>query len=146
MSAEPLIYWHWFIACVVLMVMEALLPGFFFLWMGIAAGVVGVVVLALPGLEWQIQVILFAILSVLSVVLGRMYQRRHPTLTDHPALNRRAQQYIGRRFTLDEPIVNGYGKLRVGDSVWSVSGSDLPAGTQVTVTGTSGVVLLVEKA
>jgi membrane protein implicated in regulation of membrane protease activity len=75
-----------------------------------------------------------------------MYQRRHPTLTDHPALNRRAQQYVGRRFTLDEPIVNGYGKLRVGDSVWSVSGSDLPAGTQVTVTGTSGVVLLVEKA
>ena len=145
MSAEPLIYWHWFIACVVLLVLEALLPGFFFMWMGIAAGVTGVVVLALPGIEWQIQVILFAVLSVLSVVLGRMSQPPPPTVTAHPAPNRRAQQYVGRRFPLDEPIVNGYGKLRVGDSVWSVSGSDLPAGTQVTVTGTSGVVLLVEK-
>ena len=69
---------------------------------------------------------------------------RHPTETDQPRLNRRGEQYIGRTFTLDEPIVNGLGKIRVDDSTWKIEGGDCAAGTRITVVGVDGVVLKVE--
>jgi len=77
------------------------------------------------------------------VLVGRAWLRRRPIETDHPTLNRRGEQYVGRRFTLDEPIVNGVGKLRVDDTTWKIMGDDLPAGSQVTVTGVDGTVLVV---
>ncbi|MGQ0675730.1 MAG: NfeD family protein [Rhodospirillales bacterium] len=143
---ETLLFWHWWILAGVLMVAELLVPGVFLLWLGIAAGVTGLVALAAPGLWWQAQAILFAGLSVASVWGWREYQRRHPTETDRPTLNRRAEQYVGRRLTLDQPIVNGRGHVRVDDSTWRVEGADLPAGTPVVVTGAQGTVLKVERA
>jgi membrane protein implicated in regulation of membrane protease activity len=61
-------------------------------------------------------------------------------------LNRRGQQYTGRIFTLDHPIVNGVGKIDVDDSTWRVKGPDLEAGTRVRVVGVDGVVFVVESA
>ena len=72
--------------------------------------------------------------------------RRHPTGTDHPLLNRRGEQYIGRVFTLDEAIVNGTGKLRIDDTIWKVNGDDLAAGTAVKVSAAKGVILQVVPA
>ncbi|TFG86238.1 MAG: NfeD family protein, partial [Hyphomicrobiales bacterium] len=95
---------------------------------------------------WQWQVLLFAVLAVVSLVAWRDYQRRHPSPTDEPALNRRGEQYIGRVFTLDEAIVNGTGKIRVDDTTWKVSGGDQPHGATVRVTGVAGTVLTVEPA
>jgi hypothetical protein len=141
---EGLTFWHWWILGVVLVVLEVLAPGVVFLWMGIAAGVTGLIVLAMPELSWQTQAIAFAALSVVSVAAGRMYLHRHPTKTDLPTLNRRGEQYVGRLFTLAEPIVNGTGKLYVDDTTWKVAGDDLPAGTRVKVTGVEGTVLQVE--
>ena len=61
-------------------------------------------------------------------------------------LNRRGEQYVGRRLTLDEPIVNGRGQVKVDNSTWRVEGADLPAGTPVIVTGVRGTILNVERA
>lgn len=61
-------------------------------------------------------------------------------------VNRRGEQYVGRRFTLDQPIVNGDGKLRIDDSVWRVAGEDMAAGTIVRVVGADGVILKVQRA
>ncbi|MDX1698493.1 MAG: NfeD family protein, partial [Thiohalobacterales bacterium] len=97
-------------------------------------------------LGWQYQLLIFSGLSVISIALFRRYQRRNPPVTDQPALNRRGEQYIGRTFTLEQPVVNRAGKLRVDDSTWRISGEDLPAGTRVTVTGVDGVVLQVTRA
>ena len=68
----------------------------------------------------------------------------NPVISDQPNLNRRGQQYVGRTFTLDEPIVNGLGKIHVDDSTWKIEGNDCPAGTKVKVTGVDGVILKVE--
>jgi hypothetical protein len=51
---------------------------------------------------------------------------------------------VGRDFTLDTPIVNGQGKIRVDDSTWKIRGKDCGAGSLVTVVGVDGVVLQVE--
>lgn len=140
---EQLTFWHWLILGVVLVVLEALAPGIVFLWMGIAAFATGLAVLFIGDVTWQAQVLTFAGLSVVSVIAGRIWVRKHPTETDHPTLNRRGEQYVGRVFTLSEPIVNGSGKLWVDDTTWKVTGNDLPQGSRVKVVGTAGTVLQV---
>jgi inner membrane protein len=142
---EGIQFWHWLILGLALAVIEVLAPGTFFLWLGIAAGVTGLAVLAIPGIPWQLQLILFGVLSIVAVVAGRIWLRRHPMDTDDATLNRRGEQYVGRIFTVEQPIVNGRGTVRVGDSPWLADGPDLPAGSRVKVTGVAGTVLKVEK-
>jgi membrane protein implicated in regulation of membrane protease activity len=137
-------YWHWWVLGIVLVILEIFSPAAFFLWLGIAAGLVGGLLLILPSLTWEWQLLAFAVFSVASVAAGRGYLQRHPIKTDQPTLNRRGEQYIGREFTLDAPIVNGNGKIRVDDTTWKIRGPECPAGTQVRVTGVDGVVLLVQ--
>lgn len=139
-------FWHWMILGLGLAVIEVLAPGTFFLWLGIAAAVTGLVLLIFPGLGWEIQLLLFGVLSVAIVVGWRLYQKRHPTPSDDSTLNRRGEQYVGRVFVLAEAIANGRGTVKVGDSLWRAAGPDLPAGARVKVTGIAGTVLQVEKA
>ena len=141
---ENAVYWHWWVLSVVLIILETFSPGVFFIWMGVAAAAVGLVMLLFPDLGWEYQLLLFALVSVASVVLWRLLLDRHPTETDQPRLNRRGEQYVGRTFTLDEPIVNGLGKIRVDDSTWKIEGEDCIAGTRIRVVGVDGVVLKVE--
>ena len=143
---QQLDYWHWLILAGILLLVEMLLPSFFFLWLAVAAAVTGLVLLAVPELGWQYQLMVFSGLSVVSIALFRRYQRQNPAPTDQPALNRRGEQYIGRTFTLEQAIVNRTGKLRVDDSTWRISGDDLPAGTQVTIIGNDGAILKVSRA
>ncbi len=138
---EP-VYWNWWVLGVALMAVEAILPGFFFLWMGVAALLVGLVLTVLPDMDWTWQVLLFAVLSVGSIAAWQIRLRRHPTQTADPLLNRRGHQYLGRVFTLDAPVINGHGKIRVDDSTWKVVvDQDCPAGTRLRIVGVNGVVL-----
>ncbi|MDH5633700.1 MAG: NfeD family protein [Gammaproteobacteria bacterium] len=139
-------FWHWWILAVVLIVLELFAPGAFFLWIGLSAGLVGALLWLIPGTTWEWQLTVFAVLSVVTVVGGRNFLRRHPIHTDAPELNRRGHHYVGRVFALNEPIVNGYGKIRVDDSTWKISGSDLPSGAKIQVVGVDGVVLKVVPA
>jgi len=139
-------FWHWWILGLLLIIAETLLPGTFFLWMGIAALVLGVVTWLVPLLGWEWQLILFAVLSLVSIVGWRSWSRRHPEESEQPILNRRAEQYIGRVLVLEAPIENGYGKVKVGDTLWRVRGTDADLGSRVRVTAAEGVILVVESA
>ena len=141
---EPVQFWHWWVLGLLLIIFEVLSPAVFFLWMGIAAGVVGLALMAMPQLHWSYQLFLFAVVSVASIVGWRAYLKRHPTDTDRPTLNRRGEQYVGRTFTLAEPMVHGRGRIRVDDTMWKIEGEDCPAGCQVKVVGADGVILKVE--
>ena len=143
---DSLQFWHWWILAAVLAGIEALAPGMFFIWFGLAAALVGLAVLALPGLAWEWQGVLFAVLAAAAVIAGRRYLHRHPAQTDDPALNRRAERYLGRLFTLETPIVNGRGSIRVDDSVWRAAGPYMAAGRRVKVVGIDGAVRTVEAA
>lgn len=140
---ESATYWQWWVLGVILIVLEVFSPGAFFLWMAISAGIVGLVMLLMPELGWEIQILVFALFSVISIVAWRLYLLKHPTESDQPRLNRRGEQYIDRIFTLSEPVVNGQGKIKVDDSIWKIRGNDCPAGSRVKVVGVDGVVLLV---
>lgn len=140
---STLSWWHWIVAAVVLAALETLVPGAVAMWFAVSAGVVGLLMVLVP-VPWQIQWILFAVLGLVALMVYRTYFRRQPDVSQQPNLNQRGLQYVGQDLTLLEPIVQGYGKVRVGDGVWKVSGADLPAGAKVRVVGADGTVLKVE--
>ena len=142
-AIEEIVFWHWWAAAIVFVVIEVFAPGAIFLWLGVSAGVVGALLLVLPAMTWQIQMLVFAVLSISAIVGWRVFQKANPAQTDQPSLNRRGEQYVGRTLTLDEPIVNGQGKIRVDDTTWKVEGDDMPGGVRVTVIGVDNVVLKV---
>ena len=138
-------FWHWWIAGVLLMIVEVTAPGAFFMWMGISAFVTGLVLLVVPSIGWEYQFLVFALFSVVSIVVWRQHLKSRPIATDRPGLNRRGEQYVGREITINEPIVNGVGKIHISDTSWKIEGEDMPEGSKVKITGTHGTVLKVEK-
>ncbi|HEX8664777.1 MAG TPA: NfeD family protein [Beijerinckiaceae bacterium] len=138
--------WTWIVLGLVLMGLELLAPGVFFLWLGLAAVLTGVLD-AVFDLSWQAAALVFAVLSVASVLIGRAVTRHPEDEDDSPsALNRRGHALIGRVFPLETPIADGAGRIRVDDSSWRVVGPALPAGARVRVVRVEGATLVVEPA
>jgi len=144
MEVLHLTYWHWWILAAGLLVLEILVPGTFFLWPALAAMGMGFLIILTPNLLLEYQILLFSITAVVSVMVSRYYISKHPAPTDHPFLNQRGAEYIGRAFTLTEPIINGRGRLKIDDSSWRVEGPDCPAGMQVKVVALDNICLKVE--
>lgn len=140
-----LVFWYWWALAFALLVLEMLVSGFFFLWLAAAAVLVGLVLWLLPMLSTDMQLFLFAISAVLGIVLWHVYGKTTTSITDHPLLNKRGQNYIGRVFTVYTPIVNGQGKIKVDDSLWLAQGEDCAVGTKVKVLAVQGTVFKVVK-
>ena len=138
-------HYGWWLLALVLIGAELIAPGYFMLWIGIAAAVMGVLVLAIPGMAAIVQTLSFAILAILScITYWKLFRGELSKASDQPLLNRRAEQFIGRRYVLDSAIVNGQGKARVGDSVWLVEGPEMPAGAPIEVIAVNGTTLKVQ--
>ena len=135
----------WWIIGLVLLVLEVVVPGVYLLFLGLAALVVGLVVLLglFPWFGWEWQTLAFVILSTVAVLAGRRWYGPKTVKGDRPALNSRADRLIGRNAVLSEPIVGGSGKVAIEDGWWIVRGPDLPMGTRVKVVGAEGSVLTV---
>ena len=137
--------WGWFIAGLILMGLEVLAPGAFMLWLGLAAIATGFVSLAVI-LSWQGSVVVFAVLSIVSVLIGRRMLMDRSRPKGKSALNDRVAKLVGRTFVLDQPIEQGRGRVKVDDTVWRIEGPDLPPGSMVRVTGVDGTLLKVARA
>lgn len=136
-------HWFWLSLGLVLGVAEMVAPGFFLMWLGLAALIVGGLDYFLP-ITVAYQVAMFAILSVLTVFAGKKFLRENPIETEDAKLNDRGARLTGEIVTVVEAITNGNGRVKVGDSVWSARGVDAAIGSRVRVTGADGAVLLVE--
>lgn len=135
--------WNWFIAGVLLLLIEIFAPGAFMLWFGLSALLVGVISLVVVW-SWQWQLVAFAIFALLSIPLWRRIASRVGKPGDQPFLNRRADAFVGREFTLDKPIVAGVGTVKVDDTIWRIAGPDTPAGSRVKVVRADAATLMVE--
>ncbi len=138
------VYWHWWLFSVVFFIIEVIVPGTFFLWMGVPALLVGGLAALFPSMETPVELMLFAFFSVVSVVVWKKYQSKNPSKTGHPTLNQGGAQYIGRVIQLSRPIVNGFGKEKVGASFWTVRGLDANEGAKVKIIAVETTVLVVE--
>ena len=143
MSSFTLGPWTWMILAAVLFVLEVLSPGSFLMWFGLASAVTGVLAF---DISWQWQLVWFCLLSLASVLIALKYLRRHPLESERPLLNERAVQHIGQCYDLVDPIVNGRGRVKIGDSIWRVEGPELPLGNRVRILGCDGTLLKVAPA
>lgn len=141
--------WSWWVLGLGLLAAEVVAPGIFLVWIGIAAILTGIVSLLLweTGFwVWQAQLVFFAILSVVSVFAGRRLLARSGDTSDQPLLNQRGARLVGRTAVLEKPITEGRGRIKLDDTIWTVTGPDLPAGARVRVIGSDGGRLTVESA
>ena len=135
--------WNWLIFGIILMALELLAPGVFLFWLGLAALLVGLVSFAFTP-SWQLQILMFAIFAAAAVPLWRRLARtRTASDADSPFLNKRADALVGRVFTLEKPIVDGAGTVRIDDTIWRVAGPDAPAGSRVRIVQADGAKLTV---
>jgi hypothetical protein len=138
--------WNWLIFGLVLMALELLAPGVFLFWLGLAALLVGLLSFAFTP-SWQLQILMFAVFAAAAVPVWRRLARSSTGgNAASPFLNKRADALVGRVFTLEKPIVDGAGTVRIDDTVWRVAGPDAPAGSRVRIVQADGARLTVAAA
>ncbi len=137
--------WWWLIGGVLLLIAEVLAPGFFLLFIGIAAMVTGVFVL-LFGFGLAPALALFAIYTALAVYLGRKVYANRPVPSSARHLNDRSAQLIGRSAVAVTVIDEHGGRVRLGDGEWSARGAAVQPGERVEIIGVEGNCLIVEAA
>jgi inner membrane protein len=138
--------WFWWIAAGIMLFVELVAPGVFFIWLALAAASVGIVVYFID-LSWPVEAVLFAGFSLVYVYLAApWYSKNKHVPTDLPNLNQRIYDHVGKNFVLAEPIVGGQGKLNIGGTRWDIVGPDLAAGAKIHVSGVDGQKLRVTGA
>ena len=136
--------WLWLIGGVVLLIAEIIAPGFFLVFVGAAAIATGLFALLLD-LSVPLQLALFALYTLLAVMVGRrVYSNAQGVSSSDPLLNDRAARLVGRSVPVIEPVDEHSGRVRVGDGEWSARGGPAAAGERVRITGVEGNCLLVE--
>jgi len=141
-----IVFWYWWALAAVLLVFEMMLPGVMFLFLAVGAAVCGLLLLIVPGTGLELQLFVFAIVAVASAVLLRTPLRRLQHRSGEATLNERGQSMVGRTFVLDQPILNGRGRITLGDGSWIVTGPDMAAGAKVRVAAVTGTELRIEPA
>ena len=136
-------HWWWLLAAALLGILEIFAPGIFLIWIAVAAGITGIIAALLP-IALPFELAIFGLLAMAAVYSGRRYYERNPVASDDPMLNDRTARLIGQSVTVVTAIEDGEGRVKVGDSVWTATGPDAPAGTRMRVTGADGNCLRVE--
>ncbi|WP_146688414.1 NfeD family protein [Bradyrhizobium canariense] len=136
--------WNWLIFGFILMALELVAPGVFLFWLGLASLLVGLLSFAINP-SWQTQLLMFAVFAAAAVPLWRRLARSAPAASN-PFLNKRADALVGRVFTLEKPIIDGSGTVRIDDTIWRVAGPDAPAGSRVKIVQADGASLTVAAA
>ncbi len=138
--------WNWLIAGFILMALELLAPGVFMFWLGLAALLVGLLCFVISP-SWQTQLLMFAVFAIAAVPLWRRVARSNSDVSkSNPFLNKRTDALVGRVFTLEKPIIDGSGTVRIDDTIWRVAGPDAPAGSRVKIVQADGASLTVAAA
>jgi membrane protein implicated in regulation of membrane protease activity len=143
--SDQLSHWHWWSLAVLLIILEIFSPAAFFLWLGIAAAVTGLITLIAPDMHWAIQLVVFSVFSIVAVWLGRAWFQHNPIKTDQPFLNQSNEEFVGKIYVVEQAISNGSGRIKVGDSSWKAAGEDAAIGDKVQVVSVSATVLMVKR-
>lgn len=137
--------WAWIVIGIVLLGLELVVPGGFLVWLGVAGIITGLVTFVWV-IDWPLQFVVFGALGLVLIVVWMRWFKGREKPTDRPFLNRRADVYVGHEAVLDEPIRDGFGRLKLGDTIWRIAGPDLAAGQRVRIVSSDGALLRVEAA
>jgi len=141
-----IVFWYWWAIAAVLLIFEIMLPGVVFLFLAIGAAMSGLILLIASEMSLELQLVIFAVVAVASAVGLRPYLKSLQHKTADSTLNARGEALVGKVFVLDQPILAGRGRIKLGDGSWSVTGPDMVAGAKIRVAAVSGTELRVEPA
>lgn len=136
-------HWFWLALGLFLAAAEIAAPGVFLIWLAAAALVTGLAAWLAP-VGMPLQIVIFAVLAIVSVFSGRRFLRVHPIEGADPLMNQRGARLVGETAIVTQAIEGGTGRIHLGDSEWLARGPDTAPGTRVTITGSDGAVLIVE--
>lgn len=139
--------WWWVAAALALGIIEVLTFSFFLIWPGLAAAIVAVVMWIVPDLSGTMQILVFAILSVVFTLLGRQYVLNRTPTSETPGLNQRSAQLIGRNaVVIDGFASGGLGNVEVDGMRWRArmsEGATRPgSGQTLEIVGSEGMTLI----
>lgn len=135
--------WHWLVLGLLLLAAETLGAAGFLMAFSVAAILTGALAWLLP-IGWQLQLLLFAGLSLVSAYLWWLFMSKKAQPSDRPNLNRPLEGFVGRTTKLTQAIVDGRGKVRLNDANWFVTGPEAELGTQVRIISKQDNLLEVE--
>ena len=136
--------WLWAIGGVVLLIAEVIAPGFFLVFIGAAALATGLFTV-LFDLGTPAQLGLFAIYSLLFVLVFKRWYGEPAGANADPMLNDRAARLVGKSATVVEAVDEHGGRVHLGDSDWSARGGPAGPGERVRITSVDGNCLIVER-
>lgn len=129
--------WLWGIAGLILLIAEIVAPGFFLVFLGVAAIATGLFTL-LFDLGIAPQLALFVIYTGLAVLIGKRWYAEPDATEQALSLNDPARRLVGRSATVVESVDEHGGRVRLGDSEWSARGGPAAAGTRVEIISVEG--------
>ena len=135
--------WMWAIGGLVLLIAEIVAPGFFLVFLGVAAIATGLFTL-LFDLSLAPQLVLFGISTALAVMIGKRWYAEPDHADQSIRLNNPSERMVGKSVTVVDPVDDHGGRVRVGDGEWSARGGPAAAGARVRVIAVDGNCLLVE--
>mgnify|MGYP001029606892 CR=1 FL=1 len=143
--------WHWLGLALILLGLEIALGTFDLLWISGAAFLTAAwAVLPLPEFldGWQVEAIVFAIASVILLIIGRTIvgDVRNRT-SDRPDLNQRGKSMTGKTGVAVTDFAGGEGRIKLGDTTWLASsdhGDIIRTGMSVRVVDADGTILRVQ--
>src|SRR5262245_54852190 len=145
-----LLWWHWLVLGIVLVLLELAIPSFFVIWFGLGAIIVGIALLAFPAFTFAWQILLWVVCSVIFVVLWFKVFRagRHKT---HAGMSKAAVLgEIGVVTREMRPFAKGqirFQKPILGDELWeSIADEEIRVGERVKVLDVEGNILKVGRA
>jgi membrane protein implicated in regulation of membrane protease activity len=139
-------WWGWAVLAVVVGLLELQVPGGYLIWIALGAALTAAFSALHPALV-EIQLATFAAAASVSCVAGYfVYRRTDHRQPDAMPLNDRALSMVGARGVVCAGIVNGEGKVRLGDSIWIAEGPGLAEGTPIVVKAVRGTRVVVEPA
>jgi len=136
---------RWIILGIVLLVLEVVSGTTYILWPAAAALIVGLITYVLP-LAWEMQFLLFFVLSAVLLVVGHVYIRPKMKGGEPSDLNDRARTLTGMQVKAIADFEMGAGRVQVGDSQWRAANEseEIKAGDVLRVMSVKGTTLNVE--
>lgn len=140
--------WVWGAIGLILLAMEMASGTFYMMWLGVSAVCVALMMWLFPNASVAIQLIVFALLSLGSLAIWKMFYKRAET---HHRVGQAQGEEIGRIGTIVEACEpNGQGKILFGQGLmgsreWPVVANNaIAVGTQAKVVAVEGNYLRVE--
>ena len=131
--------WHWLVLGFSLIIFELFIWSVYFLWLGVVAITIAILINLYPGFAPSHQLLSFVIVSALAVFVSKKVL---PVKTMDDKLEKSAKKHIGKIANVVE-VNSEIATIKIGKSLWQAQGCEMQTGQNVEVIDAEGLILVV---